>query len=40
MVAMPEGAPPLAAHIFAAATQADPALRPNAQQIAEWLRGV
>ncbi|EFN52644.1 hypothetical protein CHLNCDRAFT_138527 [Chlorella variabilis] len=40
VVAMPEGAPPLAAHIFAAATQADPALRPNAQQIAEWLRGV
>jgi hypothetical protein len=39
VVEMSEGAPPVAAHIFAACTQLDPSLRPNAQQVVEWLRG-
>lgn len=38
LVAMPMDAPPIAAHIFHACTQLDPAARPTAAQVAEWLR--
>lgn len=37
-VAMPPDAPPLARLIFQSCTQLDPALRPNAAQLVEWLR--
>lgn len=35
---LPPDAPPLARLIFESCTQMDPALRPNAAQLVEWLR--
>ncbi len=34
----PPAAPHVARHIFEACTQLEAALRPNAQQVVEWLR--